>query len=194
MDCNRFIMPPVCFGPVEYYAVMASVPAVTVDTGLRFDKRFKSTHRFEIADTRGRLCLTVPVAKPYGETWAGTAVSPHGEWWSVILTALESAYGRTPFFEFYIDRFSRLFSREAAGMPVTEFCKAADSAVRGALGIDTDVIYAPAGEAPAPMPEVRPVSYWQIWADRFGFIPGLSVLDIIFNIGPESALILRKMV
>ncbi|MDE6134461.1 MAG: WbqC family protein, partial [Muribaculaceae bacterium] len=31
-------------------------------------------------------------------------------------------------------------------------------------------------------------SYWQVRADRFGFIPGLSVLDLIFNLGPEAPL------
>lgn len=28
--------------------------------------------------------------------------------------------------------------------------------------------------------------YWQVFADRFGFTPGLSIMDLLFNEGPES--------
>ena len=34
--------------------------------------------------------------------------------------------------------------------------------------------------------------YWQVRADRLGFIGGLSVLDLIFNLGPEAALHIRR--
>lgn len=188
----RLVIPPSCFGSVDYYAAISAAGHVTVNTATRFDKRAKSTHRFAIADTRGRLELTVPVAKPYGPTWADVTVSDHGHWWTVLPVALASAYGRTPFFEFYIDRFAALFSEKSVGLSVAGFCEAADRAVRAALGLTTDVTYA-AAAALTPLPPVRPVTYWQLRADRFGFIPGLSVLDLLFNMGPESVLVLRRM-
>lgn len=36
--------------------------------------------------------------------------------------------------------------------------------------------------------------YYQVWASRFGFTPNLSILDLIFNLGPESPLYLKKIV
>lgn len=41
---------------------------------------------------------------------------------------------------------------------------------------------------------VRDVPYYQVRALRHGFIPGLSAVDMLFNMGPESALILPRMV
>ena len=105
---TRTALPPRYFGNIAYYlAVAAHGGDAYMDGSILFDKRQKAVHRCEIADTRGRVQLTAPVAKPHGiarATWDDVAVSPHGQWWHIHLTTLESAYGRTPFFEFYIDR------------------------------------------------------------------------------------------
>lgn len=34
-------------------------------------------------------------------------------------------------------------------------------------------------------------SYWQVFRDKFGFVPGLSIMDLLFNEGPESICWLR---
>lgn len=195
------IFAPQLFGSVTYYAEMASHPRAIVDTGLRYDKRFKSAHRCTIADTRGPLMLTVPVSKPEGaRLWSQTRISHHGQWWTTMLTSLESAYGRTPYFEFYIDRFMPWIA--PVDMSVTEMDCGLDAVVRRTLGIDTLVDYADAsaiGIDPAldfrccSFTRISPVPYYQVRALMLGFLPGLSILDLIFNMGPESPLILKKM-
>ena len=194
------------FGSVGYYAVLSRFGRVEVDTCMRFDKRFKSAHRCVVADTRGLLRLTVPVEHgASGGTWAETRVSTHAEWWQLQHTALESAYGRTPYFEFYIDRLLPLFEprHEGSCETVAELCAAADCAVRELAGIDARVACAHesagmAGELVGAVDLrrydfglVTVPEYYQIRADRLGFFPGLSILDLLFNLGPESALVLR---
>ena len=105
-------LPPAFCAPAARFAVIAAHGGrVAVDAGRRFDKRFKSTHRCTIADVRGPLMLTVPIDKPAcyrTASWGDITVSSHGNWPPVMVTALESAYGRTPFFEFYRDRIAPL--------------------------------------------------------------------------------------
>ena len=48
-------------------------------------------------------------------------------------------------------------------------------------------------DATSTLPQMRDVEYYQIWASRYGFTPGLSVLDLIFNMGPEAPLVLKAM-
>lgn len=187
------VLPPRLFASVGYYDLMASYQAVFIDWSMRYDKRDKAVHRYEIADTRGRLQLTVPVSRPEGFssglTWPDVAVSAHGRWWEVQRTALESAYGRTPYFEFYIDRLAPLFApRPIDGERITDLCRRADEAVRKIMGMKTYVLdYLPDGipfddYRRAPIPEAS-TPYWQVRGLQLGFIPNLSILDRIFNTG-----------
>ncbi|MDE6430391.1 MAG: WbqC family protein, partial [Duncaniella sp.] len=45
----------------------------------------------------------------------------------------------------------------------------------------------------SPCEPISLPSYWQIREDKLGFIPGLSVLDLIFNLGPEAVLYLDRL-
>lgn len=184
-----------CPPPAFYRAIALHRPAdgaIAVCSAARFDKRQKAAHRFAIADARGRLELTVPVEKPYGKTWADTRVSLHGRWWEIMATALESAYGRTPYFEFYADDFLPLIADPDRFTTVGALNADFDRAIRRALALDDrTVIYDDPGACrPAPLSDWQPEPYWQVRASTLGFIPGLSVLDMIFNLGPEALLML----
>lgn len=207
---RNVVVPPRYFGSVQYYAVAASFGNVTVDTAMRFDKRHKAVHRCRIVDTRDEIDLTVPVAHPTarpanaatrpGLTWHDIPVSTHGRWWHTHLTALESAYSRTPFFEYYIDRLSPVFRHDYAACPMSVAGLAArcDTIVRSILGLPAAVYSHLQTASPTPhssfvMPTAGDaVPYWQIRADRLGFRGGLSILDLIFNLGPEAPLLLRN--
>ena len=174
-----------------------------VDARMRYDKRFKSAHRCDIADTRGILSLTVPVKKPsaHGLAWGDIEISPHDDWWVTHAVTLESAYGRTPFFEFYFDRLRPLICYEP-GMSVSDFDIRLDAEIRRILGLETIVGYDAdnvAEGAPADdyrrnaFPAMKIREYYQVREDKLGFKPHLSVLDLIFNMGPEAPLVLRDM-
>lgn len=193
---------PRYFGSIPYWLRRAAGAPVAADA--LFDKRRKEIHRFTIADVNGPLTLTLPVVKPHGKpyaTWRDVRLSPHGQWWHVHRTALESAYGRTPFFEFYIDRFLPFLSPEAVdGYPsVVDFNEAIDREIAPLLLLPDPALEAAGGPdawlSPEPEAELRlkEFPYWQPRAGRFGFLPGLSVLDLLFCLGPEAALWLREV-
>lgn len=190
-------MPAMLFGPAAYYAALAAFGRVAVDFDARWDKRYKQLHRYEIADTRGRLTLTVSVSVPHGLDRpllrSDVRISRHGQWWKLHRTALESAYGRTPYFEFIIDRFDSLLcdpGEPSEAPSAAGFAREADRAVRTFLGLDTELTDTPSANA-ADLTgfdfSAHPVApYRQIRSASLGFLPGLSVLDLIFNLGPES--------
>lgn len=200
---RRAVLAPRLFPSALWYAAAAAYGAVTVDTSVRYDKRCKATHRYDVADVRGQLQLTVPISRPPlagHPTWAEAAVSDHGRWWQVHRATLESGYGRTPFFEFVIDRFDSVFTDPGLhARSVIDLARTADSAVRPLLGIDTAVDWAPAADSGQPCDDLRilpppPIlPYWQIRADTLGFIPHLSVLDLIFNAADTAPLYIRRL-
>ncbi len=191
---RTLVLQPIFCGPVEHYVRIACYGSSYIDSDMKFDKRCKQIHRTVIADVHGPLRLTVPVAKPLSATaarWSDIRVSSHGNWPEVHRTALESAYGRTPYFEFYADRFLPLLTD--VPRPVTELCSAFDSEIRRILllpspvekltdemVVDRDTVI-----------DIPRFEYWQVRQDRLGFISGLSVLDLIFNMGPESPVVIR---
>lgn len=213
---DKTVMLPIqFFGSIDYYAVAAAYGTVLIDDTARFDKRFKSAHRTTIADTRGLLQMTVPTARKSSQgrplLWSDIPLSEHGHWWDVHFESIASAYGRTPFFEFYADRLRAFFSPSA----VTQFKSVADydrtigKAVSGLLGLENRIIYISEQPGCSDMPlnadftgagyvripeAVTPVEYYQVRSAKFGFIAGLSILDLLCNMGPESAVVLTQMI
>lgn len=201
---NITVLPPVFCGSVEHYVNVRAAEATAIDWKRRFDKRFKVTHRFAIADTRGRLELTVPIAKPKSSQccWGDIEISTHGNWWDVHRIALESAYGRTPFFEYYADS---LLPMLTAGVEerfplLKDLSDAWDTWIRHKLMLPLPVA-AETGESRPESPSIITensnnatdfAQYWQVRADKIGFIGNLSVLDLIFNLGPEAIIYLDK--
>lgn len=187
------------FGPVAYYAAIAACGSNCVSYEGRYDKRYKALHRYTIVDTRGPLQLTVPVSVPHG-TVAGpmmrscVLVSRHGEWWRLHRTALESAYGRTPYFEFVFDRFAPLFTDPGDNTRLTDFVRRADDTVRDFLGLprSCDAPREPGCTTHTVVPPDTPCGhpYYQLRARRLGFVPHAGILDLIFNLGPEAPLYL----
>ena len=216
------VLPPRLFPPAPYYHWLAGDDGlrVVVDTAARYDKRCKAAHRYDIIDVRGALQLTVPLGKPHGmngrATWNDAPVSTHDQWWTRHRSALESAYGRTPYFEFIIDRFDGVFrspERWDQWPSAIDLIREANAAVCHILAVDAPE-YADAsvlcasigadgqeGGSSAALTDCRTdrfaisgqPAYWQVRSNVHGFCPGLSILDILFNLGPEASLYLRDM-
>lgn len=197
-DTTLLLRPAYC-GSIDYYALMASYANVVVDYSLRFNKRLKDTHRFSILGTGGVHELTAPLDNVQGmsqQPWSAIRLSRHGEWWRLHWAAIYSAYGRTPFFEFYEDDFKPIFTNPS--LSLQEFNMALDAVIRSILDISapkldaTTIVGDILDFRTSPIPQLPEVSYYQVWSSRHGFTPHLSILDLIFNMGPESPLILHQ--
>lgn len=195
---SKVLLPPRLCASVDYYAYAWQYGSYAQDWAMRFDKREKETHRFTIADTRGPLQLTVPIAKPLTShcRWADIEISTHGAWWDVHRVALESAYGGSPYFEFYIDRFLPMLTVgvEERFPFLCQLAEAWDEQICNILGINRFASQSDFLKSEVDRLEnLADYPYYQVRADKLGFIPSLSILDLIFSLGPESPLYLNKI-
>lgn len=195
-------LPPAYYGSVGRYALIWGAGHARTAWDTLFDKRQKSAHRCVIADKQGTATLTASIAKPHGitrATWADVSLSDHGAWWRVHRSTLETAYGRTPFFEFYIDRLAPFLTDGVTDRYPTlrALDDAIDATIRAILGLapPPTVAASEAAALPVPAPALAAaenaaaaIPYWQVRAHTLGHIAGLSVLDLIFNLGPEAPL------
>lgn len=185
------VFPPLLFPPVDYFIALNNSRLAVVDCNIRHNKRHKDVHRFAIASPHGRLEITVPVCRcpdcpPDRQlTWYDICVSDHAAWWKSLPRTFETAYARTPYFDALWPEIAPLLGQQAVGRPVAELVADANALIRRLTGIKTPVSAAlpPNLSATPYIPSENTVKYRQTGMENFGFVPALSILDYIFNIG-----------
>ena len=180
----------------------------------RYDSFIKQTYRNRcvIATANGLQALTVPVERmeqhdrqPLQKCMVkDVRISNHGNWRHLHWNALQSAYGESPFFEYYADDLRPFFEKEWTYL--YDFNMEICAKMCELLDIDPHVTptedYWPSGDLrlaqtddyrdvirprrPLPDEHFAPKEYYQVYRGRHGFLPNLSVLDLLFNMGNES--------
>lgn len=137
-------------------------------------------------------------------------ISDHGNWRHVHWNAFVAAYKHSPFFDYYADEFHRFFEQkyeflfefnlelcewvcrqidmEPRLIPTEEYMPEVECADDFRELIHPKRDYREADKAFFPKP------YYQVFDQKLGFLPNLSVIDLLFNMGPESLLVLRDSV
>ena len=88
------------FGPVQWYQKLYRYDRVLIDQQETFQKQ-TFRNRCLIATTQGIQALTVPVVHGSDNQITSIGISDHGNWRHLHWQALQSAYGDSPFFEYY---------------------------------------------------------------------------------------------
>lgn len=200
------------FAPVQYYSKLYSYRKVYVEAHEHYVKQ-TYRNRCVIAAPTGPLALTVPIVKPDTDKCAmkDIRISEHGNWRHLHWNALESSYRNSAFFEYYADDFLPFYTKRWDFL--CDFNEAIREKVCELLDLTVDVSLTSAyGKVEADeqledlrsliSPKVSPQtdthfscpSYYQVFQAKNGFIPNLSIADLLFNMGPEGLLVLRDSV
>lgn len=209
---------PLYLAPIPIYAAIYAASGVLFDDISPFIKQ-TFRNRALIATENGAQALTIPVVHD-GRCVAmrDVRISEHGNWRHQHWNALVSAYRKSPFFEYYADDFAH-FYEERDGF-LMDFNLRLHSIICELLGLERRIemlsgivdkeisenvaIDTPANEnttdlryiaEPKIFEELKSFStqpYYQVFAQRNGFISNLSILDLLFNMGPEGLILLSK--
>ena len=147
----------------------------------------RDLNRCKILGANGLQTLSVPIdgggrnlRLPYKQI----GVSEHGSWRRVHWGAIFSAYGRAPYFEHYEHLFSPIWSRPWASL--AELNQAIHEVV-------ISIILSPEIESQLRKDIDRACvvaadysAYWQINSVKDGFVADLSIVDLLFSLGPQS--------
>ena len=167
--------------PVSYYRQMLRTRPLSFvcDADDRWQKQ-TLRNRCYIDSPSGALALTVPVVHPVpGALTRDIVISEHGAWRHQHWNALCSSYRQTPFFDYYEEDF-RPFYEEGSYHFLVDFNAALQDTVLSLLGISPE-------SGPVLEGCVRREGvYYQQFAPRHGFLDDLSIVDLLFNMGPES--------
>lgn len=194
--------------PIQYYAHLYAAHEAIEDRGEHYVKQ-TYRNRCYIATPTGAQPLTLPIVRDGAVHTAvrDIRLSDHGKWQHLHWTALTSAYESSPYFEYYADDFRPLYEQHFDFL--VDFNDALRQTVLSLLSLDKNITLS--NEYVTPTPEMtdlrsvispkqsleadtafRPTPYYQVFKERTGFIPNLSIADLLFNMGPESRLVLKK--
>jgi len=200
------------FGPVQWFQKLHRAEHVMIEQWESFQKQ-TYRNRCLIATTNGVQALTVPVegnsplSTLHSSLIKDIRISDHGNWRHLHWNALQSAYGESPFFEYYQDDIRPFFEKrwtfllDFNEVIRQKMCELIDihpkveysrewRAESGELASASDGIkdYRAAinPKHPAEDDDFEAKTYYQVYQMKHGFLKNLSILDLLFNMGPES--------
>ena len=162
-----------------------------------------SRNRCRIAGANGLQTLTIPLqgGRDHHRLYTNTQIAYHSDWQKNHWHSIRSAYGSAPYFEFYAHLFQKFYEKQ---YPLLfdfnlELLRATLAALKMKKGFEFTTVYENKFDDKTDLRSQRNAStetpnlprYYQVFEERNGFIADLSVLDLIFNLGPQSSDYLR---
>ena len=197
------IVLPTLFSSIIQYVVLANAESIIFE---REDNYQKQTYRnrYLIYGANGKQVLTVPVIHSHKGVKIKTKdikIDYRTDWHKLHIRSLQSAYRSSPFYEFYEDDILPVFYKKHKYLIDLNF----DSFERISECLQVDFNYQKTNEylqdidndyrflANAKLNQnfLLP-EYTQVFDDKHCFIPNLSILDLIFNEGPNALMYLES--
>ncbi|HPS61890.1 MAG TPA: WbqC family protein [Bacteroidales bacterium] len=193
------LFPTAFLPPVQYMAESARSDTLVIEDFETYRKQTCRNH-CEIAGPNGRQILTVPVTKPEGNhTRTRDIRILYDQPWHILhWRSIETAYNNSPFFLFYQDAFRPLFEKRFTFL--IDLNQAGMEIILPILNLRVPIAHTLRYEAiPDGSSDLRQKlgtkhssasyhfpKYSQVFFPKHPFHPGLSILDTIFNLGPET--------
>lgn len=192
--------------PVEYFALLLSENAA-IEREERYQKQ-SYRNRTVIMNGNGALNLIIPTIH---DGRMGIVKDVRIEyvtpWQRAHWRSIESAYNNTPYYLYYKDALKPFFEREYEYL--FDFNLQLIQTLMQLLRLDREIqttttftpytsedtrlLIHPKHSRKEDYPFRLKTPYYQVFEDKFGFVPNLSVIDLLFNEGPQAATYLRQL-
>lgn len=160
-------------------------------------------NRTNIYGANGKLPLIIPINHTGKRLYTDIQISYAENWKKQHWKSIKNVYQSSPYFEFYEDRFAKVYENQEKFL--FDFNLKSLEILLALLKIDKNIHFTQKYETESSALDLRKEfsakkesednfeEYYQIFADKYGFIKDLSVCDLLFNLGPESLIYLKKM-
>ncbi|WP_308990474.1 WbqC family protein [Mariniflexile litorale] len=194
----NILIHPTYFPSIAHFVAITSAENVMFEVD---DNFLKQTYRNRayIYGANGKLALNIPVihTQKNRQKYRDVKIFNETNWQDLHWKSLLSAYRTSPFFEFYEDELHTLFNIRANY--ILDYNLKCFEVICDCLQLDLNTsksqIYQKTIEDTtdfrhlviAKKEPAQPFdNYTQVFSDKHGFIPNLSILDLLFNEGPNA--------
>ena len=190
------IFPTAYLPSIEYVSLFLKTENASIELFETYQKQSCRT-RTNVMTANGIQTLTIPVIKTNGNhtLTKDIEISYKESWQQTHLRCLESAYRKSAYFDYYFPYFEKIYKQKFNTLiELNEYCL---KTILKILKVKKDFSYTTDFEKITNENDYRislskgtnkieTKPYYQVFADRHGFIPNLSIVDLLFNEGPNS--------
>ena len=194
---NTVLLSTAYLPPVAWFAAVARSGAAQVEACESFQKQ-SYRNRCNICSADGMQTLLVPVLHAGSRLIRDIRIDYSKNWLHLHRSAIATAYGPSPFYKYYWDDIDAILEKRHGflfdlNMELT--AKLIEMLhLKASVTLTDDYVPAPEGVRdlraainPKREPSGSPFKeYYQVFNQRLGFIPNLSIIDLLFCEGPES--------
>ncbi|MDR1348630.1 MAG: WbqC family protein [Prevotellaceae bacterium] len=204
MQAGKVYLSTAYFGNIQYFSKFAAAEKVYIEQYGNYTKQ-SFRNRCEILTASGRLSLVVPVERSTGNKIAirDVRISYAQHWQKQHWRAFETAYNSSPFFEYYCSDLKPFFEHKEKFL--FDFNTKLTIRILELLNISAQISFTDKYEVfgsdfifdyrDSISPKARqakedrtfaPQKYYQVFEQKFGFTPNLSIIDLLFNEGTNA--------
>lgn len=205
------VLHPAYFGPIDQFVAMANANTVVFENEGNYQKQTYRNRQY-IYGANGKLSLNIPVKHQSSagikdtkrrQLYKEVKIENEFHWQRDHWRSIQTAYRTSPFFEFYEDDFAPLYEKPAQFL--LDFNYRCLDLVLDCLSLNTN--YSKTTEfiaEPKELTDLRglvlakrnhsenKINYHQVFEEKHGFIENLSILDLLFNEGPNALQLLSE--
>lgn len=188
---------PTLFSPISQYTALVQAKEVVFEMCDNYQKQ-TYRNRYNIYTAQGKKMLNVPIKhhKNKKQKTKEIKIDYIDNWQDIHLKTLTTAYNSSPFFEFYIDDLLPIYQKKKTFLIDLVF----KSFYFITNALEVKINFTETKEyALNPKKDYRYLAiakgknnlflnqrYIQVFENKHGFIPNLSILDLLFNEGPNT--------
>jgi len=191
--------------PINYFAYMLKSQTVIIENYENYTKQ-SYRNRCYIAGANGIQSLHIPVKKTAAKMQINEVkIDNDSNWQTNHWQSIISAYNNSPFFEYYQHDFEAFYKKKFTYL--LEYNTLLTNKILELIQINirlkpSDSFFPVHPDNSADLRyRIHPKlsdnsafpSYYQVFDIKYGFLPNLSIIDLLFNIGNESGMYLQKL-
>lgn len=199
------------FPPIQFFTRIIDEDSFHLETNENYQKQ-SYRNRFFVYGANGPIRLNIPVVKgrSLGKPIKEVKMDYSETWNKTHMKTIKSAYSHSPYYEFYIDDFIPFWEKRwtylydlnleiiyvilnSLDLNISVLETETYTKISGDQSLDLRKLIHPKVDWKYD-PGFTPEPYTQNFSGKHGFQANLSIIDLIFQTGPEAVSILRKSV
>ena len=196
MEC---LLPISYLGPVAYYSVILQSEEIFIETKEHFIKQ-SLRNRCIIMGANGTQTLTIPKERKSSDKTliSDISISNQDNWQKLHWQSIVSAYNSSPFFEYYKDDLLTFYNTKHNTL--FDFNLKISKTILELMQVENKLNFTSKFQKEFNGLDFRSSKfilknqeeYQQVFCEKYSFVPNLSILDVLFNLGPETTSYLER--